>query len=284
MDEIFNNQQFLINNISDKKNPRGFYFYHGKGDQELDSFQEDIHAFQIGRVDKNELELRSKYLELIDSSSEFIQHGGIKWGEHSDYKVRMQRIFDEKSQIADILFKSLSEVLDIDLISFHTLKDYTLEFKKYVPIIKQENEKCNNVVEHPKTYEYQQNNSTFGLNITDELNQSQELRLKPHKDLSTITLLCQDNIGEDYLQVFTDNKWTSINEVPNGMSMVVNCGDILELMTQDNHKLMSCIHRVVSDKHNPKNRMSSVLFCTPNYDCEIKKDTETVYFGDLIPF
>ncbi|KAJ0245197.1 Non-hem dioxygenase N-terminal domain-containing protein [Hirschfeldia incana] len=67
------------------------------------------------------------------------------------------------------------------------------------------------------------------------------LGLSKHTDFSFLTVLLQDNIGG--LQVLHDKTWIDVPPVPG--ALVVNIGDLLQLITND--KFISAEHRVVAN-------------------------------------
>ncbi|CAF2309313.1 unnamed protein product [Brassica napus] len=67
------------------------------------------------------------------------------------------------------------------------------------------------------------------------------LGLSKHTDFSFLTVLLQDNIGG--LQVLRDQTWIDVPPVPG--ALVVNIGDLLQLITND--KFISAEHRVVAN-------------------------------------
>ena len=42
------------------------------------------------------------------------------------------------------------------------------------------------------------------------------IRVKEHKDLSTISFLLQNNVEEEYFQVKKDGEWINVNGTQNG--------------------------------------------------------------------
>ncbi|KAF8392223.1 hypothetical protein HHK36_022565 [Tetracentron sinense] len=73
-----------------------------------------------------------------------------------------------------------------------------------------------------------------------------ELTLSKHSDNDFITVLLQDHIGG--LQVFHQNQWVAVPPTPG--ALVVNIGDLLQLMSND--RLKSVEHRVVSNHIAPR--------------------------------
>ncbi|KAG7996808.1 hypothetical protein I3843_01G179700 [Carya illinoinensis] len=76
-----------------------------------------------------------------------------------------------------------------------------------------------------------------------------------HADDSFLTVLLQDHIGG--LQVLHQDKWIDIPPVPG--ALVVNVGDLLQLITNDRFK--SAEHRVVASRAGPRVSVAS-FFCT----------------------
>jgi len=99
--------------------------------------------------------------------------------------------------------------------------------------------------------------STFGLSHSDD---SPTLRIGPHRDLGSITLLFQDEQGG--LQVQLENEqWVHVVPVRN--SIVVNLGNLMRRYC--NGIFRSSIHRVVSnEKSNDSDRYSVILFINPD--------------------
>nr|KYP51950.1 1-aminocyclopropane-1-carboxylate oxidase isogeny 1 [Cajanus cajan] len=72
-----------------------------------------------------------------------------------------------------------------------------------------------------------------------------------HADDSFITVLLQDHIGG--LQVLHENKWVDVSPLPG--ALVVNIGDLLQLITND--KFKSVEHRVVANRVGPRVSVAS---------------------------
>ncbi|GER56154.1 2-oxoglutarate (2OG) and Fe(II)-dependent oxygenase superfamily protein [Striga asiatica] len=67
-----------------------------------------------------------------------------------------------------------------------------------------------------------------------------------HTDDGFLTVLLQDHIGG--LQIFVENKWIDVPPVPG--SLVINIGDMLQLITND--KFKSVEHRVLANREGPR--------------------------------
>ncbi|KAF8392224.1 hypothetical protein HHK36_022566 [Tetracentron sinense] len=74
----------------------------------------------------------------------------------------------------------------------------------------------------------------------------QELTMGVHSDKDFLTVLLQDHIGG--LQVFHRNQWVDVPPMPG--ALVVNIGDLLQLITND--RLKSSEHRVVANHIDPR--------------------------------
>ncbi|KAL2933325.1 F6'H2: Feruloyl CoA ortho-hydroxylase 2 [Bienertia sinuspersici] len=78
-----------------------------------------------------------------------------------------------------------------------------------------------------------------------------------HSDVSTFTLLLQDDIGGLYVRAPDGENWIHVPPIPG--ALVVNIGDALQIMS--NGKYKSIEHRVIANKIN--DRISIPLFVNP---------------------
>ncbi|GMN20200.1 hypothetical protein TIFTF001_043026 [Ficus carica] len=76
-----------------------------------------------------------------------------------------------------------------------------------------------------------------------------------HTDNDFLTVVLQDDIGG--LQILHENKWIDVSPQPG--ALVVNVGDILQLITND--RLTSVQHKVVANRVGPRVSVAS-FFCT----------------------
>ncbi|KAJ0775663.1 putative oxoglutarate/iron-dependent dioxygenase, non-heme dioxygenase domain-containing protein [Helianthus annuus] len=80
---------------------------------------------------------------------------------------------------------------------------------------------------------------------------------RDHTDNDFITILLQDHIGG--LRVFYQDRWIDVPPIPG--ALVVNAGDLLQLITND--KFVSSQHKVVANKVGP--RVSVASFFTTGH-------------------
>ena len=78
-----------------------------------------------------------------------------------------------------------------------------------------------------------------------------------HSDVSTLTVLLQDEIGGLYVRVENKNKWIHVPPIKG--SLVINIGDALQIMS--NGRYRSVEHRVAANGRS--NRVSVPIFVNP---------------------
>ncbi|KAJ8543600.1 hypothetical protein K7X08_006123 [Anisodus acutangulus] len=83
-----------------------------------------------------------------------------------------------------------------------------------------------------------------------------------HTDSSVLSIIHQDDVGG--LQVYKDHQWFDVKPLSN--TLIVNIGDMLQAMSDDNY--MSVKHRVKVNKH--KERISIGYFVFPAEDAVIQ--------------
>ncbi|PNY05509.1 1-aminocyclopropane-1-carboxylate oxidase 11 [Trifolium pratense] len=96
----------------------------------------------------------------------------------------------------------------------------------------------------------------------------------PHSDISSITVLLQDGIGGLYVRDKDGNSW--INVPPVNGALVINIGDVLQIMSNGRYK--SIEHRVVANRN--KTRISMPIFVNPTPDSVIGPLPEMLENGD----
>lgn len=96
----------------------------------------------------------------------------------------------------------------------------------------------------------------------------------PHSDISSITILLQDDVGGLYVRASEGDKW--IHATPIKGSLVVNIGDVLQIMSNGRYK--SIEHRVFLSSN--RNRVSVPIFANPSMDAVIGPLSEAVEVGE----
>ncbi|XP_075078476.1 feruloyl CoA ortho-hydroxylase F6H1-3-like [Nicotiana tabacum] len=95
-----------------------------------------------------------------------------------------------------------------------------------------------------------------------------------HSDVSTLTILLQDNIGGLYVKKLDSNSWVHIPPIDG--AIVINIGDALQIMS--NGKYKSIEHRVMANGCN--NRISVPIFVNPKPNDLIGPLPEVVKNGE----
>nr|WCP86768.1 feruloyl-CoA 6'-hydroxylase [Clematis terniflora] len=92
-----------------------------------------------------------------------------------------------------------------------------------------------------------------------------------HSDVSTLTVLLQDNIGGLYVRGLAEDNWVHVPPIEG--SLVINVGDALQILSNGHYK--SIEHRVVANGRN--NRISIPIFFNPkpnDFICPLVEVTE----------
>ncbi|KAL7595176.1 feruloyl CoA ortho-hydroxylase F6H1-3 [Lactuca sativa] len=97
-----------------------------------------------------------------------------------------------------------------------------------------------------------------------------------HSDVSTLTVLLQDDIGGLYVRNTETSKWVHVPPVSG--SLVINVGDALQIMS--NGKYKSVEHRVIANGTN--NRISVPIFVNPKPSDVIGPLPEVVGNGEKV--
>ncbi|KAI3688262.1 hypothetical protein L1987_81973 [Smallanthus sonchifolius] len=95
-----------------------------------------------------------------------------------------------------------------------------------------------------------------------------------HSDVSTLTVLLQDDIGGLYVRNIDSMKWVNVPPVKG--SLVINVGDALQIMS--NGKYKSVEHRVITNGND--NRISAPIFVNPRPSDIIGPLAEVVENGE----
>ena len=96
----------------------------------------------------------------------------------------------------------------------------------------------------------------------------------PHSDISSITVLLQDDIGGLYVRSRDGDSWIYVPPVDG--ALVINIGDVLQIMSNERYK--SIEHRVVANRS--KTRISLPIFVNPAPDAIIGPLPEVLENGD----
>ena len=95
-----------------------------------------------------------------------------------------------------------------------------------------------------------------------------------HSDVSTITILLQDDTSGLYVRGTTEDSWIHVPPV-NG-ALVINIGDVLQIMSNDKYK--SIEHRVIANRS--RNRVAIPFFVNPGSDATIGPLPEVLASGE----
>ncbi len=114
------------------------------------------------------------------------------------------------------------------------------------------------------------------LTDTDHVTDKEKMGVHHHTDSGALTILCQENIKG--LQVLKDNRWYSIDPVPD--AFVINIGDMVQVWSNDKYK--APLHRVLA--MTKTDRYSIPFFFNPSYATNVTpltKDSGTKKYHDI---
>ncbi|CAN8259465.1 unnamed protein product [Cochlearia groenlandica] len=95
-----------------------------------------------------------------------------------------------------------------------------------------------------------------------------------HSDVSTLTILFQDQIGGLHVRSLSSGNWVHVPPVPG--SFVINIGDAMQIMS--NGKYKSVEHRVLANGNS--NRISVPIFVNPKPESVIGPLSEVIANGE----
>lgn len=95
-----------------------------------------------------------------------------------------------------------------------------------------------------------------------------------HSDISTITVLLQDETGGLYVRGTREDSWIHVPPVKG--ALIINIGDVLQILSNDQYK--SIEHRAFANKS--KNRISIPIFVNPGPDAIIGPLPEVLESGE----
>ncbi|CDP09718.1 unnamed protein product [Coffea canephora] len=153
-----------------------------------------------------------------------------------------------------------------DLTSEVYIRDQVLEYLKWAkPVIKKLVEvllQGLNVKEFDESQESQLIDRTTISLIHYPMCPSPELACgaRRHSDISSITILLQDDVGGLYVKGTTADQWIHVSPVKGALA--VNIGDILQIVSNDRYK--SIEHQVIVNGR--RNRVSVPIFVSPAAD------------------
>ncbi|XAR60221.1 hypothetical protein NMG60_11033495 [Bertholletia excelsa] len=98
--------------------------------------------------------------------------------------------------------------------------------------------------------------------------------VQPHADVSSITILLQDDTGGLYVRGKEGKKWMPVKPVKG--ALVINIGDVLQVISNDRYK--SIEHRVNTSAI--KNRISVPIFVNPSPDASFGPLPEALQPGE----
>lgn len=270
---LFDQTEFQKNSIrSTSENKYGYYEYVGNPTN-----TNLIEAYLICHPEKTQFEMKENYFEIAGVMEELQNHfktQSNRWPKNRVFKETLSDYFFACAAVSQDIFEALAYSLDIDPVYFknhHSKFDCTLELKQYHPASSSE--------------QFLRIGKGDSIKLPNQT-QTDALAVNPHVDLSSITLLTQNQI--EGLQIFFEDTWIDAPKLKD--CVLVNTGDIMHRWT--NNFFSSTIHRVTQNTKDP--RLSIVYFCVPNWEariyCDIPKlknqpkKYPPILFGDVVPY
>jgi isopenicillin N synthase-like dioxygenase len=299
---------------SSEDNRFGYYRFHGIGIGE-ESVRDLIEAYLICKETANRRALKMKYYEKLGTPlherNDRWNFWANRWPQNNPplFKEIVLNYWNKCVQTSDIILRLIALSLNLPedyFITLHDQHDCTLEIKRYHSFSPQ---KVNNdesgyitlkggvKIKRPQ-FAYPQMEPTRdyvnNVSVSSSVkNDGAVVRMKPHTDMSSITLLTQNETGG--LQMYADDAWIAIPKIPN--CIFVNTGNVFHRWT--NGLFKEALHRVVWDPNTQthSDRYSIVYFCWPNWEVDVAplnlashgkpkqhQTDSTVLFGDIVPF
>eukprot|EP01119_Soliformovum_irregulare_P025370 TRINITY_DN9372_c0_g1_i1.p1 TRINITY_DN9372_c0_g1~~TRINITY_DN9372_c0_g1_i1.p1 ORF type:complete len:237 (-),score=49.25 TRINITY_DN9372_c0_g1_i1:39-749(-) len=234
----------------------------------------------MGKEVPHPWELRREYIQSKENAEDLkmlYNHPNrwLKGTGSDDFKQGMLDLWKAMSSASNGVLRGLAASLQLDLNTFtrlHSKDDSTMELKLYPPKLL----KASPISVKRPSY----SPSASMENNVD--NDGKIVRVKTHSDLSSVTLLLQNDV--DGLQILSsDGSWIDAPKIPG--SVLVNCGEVMTMWTGRSYK--STKHRVIwTSKNETEKRYSIVFFKMPDAHApigHIQSSTSSQQFGDIMP-
>ncbi|GAM27549.1 hypothetical protein SAMD00019534_107250 [Acytostelium subglobosum LB1] len=260
------------------ENTRGYYRFEGVGYGESVTLDENleeqnttsnktddyIEAFLMGNDQHTPWTLKKEYYKKRFGITSARQYQSLahcqpnQWPSTSTSNDTFRQDMNEYYNACTLTSRLIIETIALSLglprdhfVHLHNNNDHTMELKHYCP------------------------SQTKPTDVATPTS----VRMKEHADLSTVTLLIQ-NEGTGGLQLWSNdaNKWIDAPFVPD--AILVNTGNIMERLS--NGVYLNTMHRVVLNPYQTQHsRYSVVFFYVPDWDKDVGNGD---LMGDLIPF
>jgi len=254
-------------------NKYGYYHYLGNPASTQSS---PIEAFLIANPTYTQLALKKDYFQIpgVDPQTvEVIKQHSNQWPQNIQFQKDISNFFDSCARASSEILTTLAMSFGLGpdyFTQYHRQADCTMELKRYPP----------RQVQTPKTISIA---GAEHIQLPVKATKEQECHLNPHVDLSTISILVQNQ--SPGFQVRTkDGSWIDAPALQD--CILINTGDVMHRWT--NQYFPSTIHRVLEVNETP--RLSVVYFCVPNWATKIAPlplngdpHFSPIIFGDMVP-